>query len=179
MMAERCVMFTNEYIKRRRPSRGSGHFNYNKTGNQNHTRRNINDLNQQTDNAAIQFPARNTWNCSARKVSFNSFRGRSFDQYQNQSTNRNDDTYYRYGYSGNSRGTWKSYGTYPRSPSGLRQDPRQNRQYQLSRPTTTDHSAFRQLNGHELSGFGPHDQRFPIKNDQLLSNASRFAATED
>ena len=32
MIAEKRVTFTNDYNKRRRPSQGSGHFNYNNTG---------------------------------------------------------------------------------------------------------------------------------------------------
>ena len=48
MMAENRVTFTNDYNKRRGPSYGSGHFNYNNTGNQNQAVRDITDAQQLT-----------------------------------------------------------------------------------------------------------------------------------
>ena len=179
-MAEKRVTFTNDYNKRRGPSHGSGQFNYNNTGSRNQTRRNITDAQQSIYEGATQFYPRNNRGDHARNNSFNSGRGRLFDRYQNQFANRNDDNYHRNGFTGTpTRGTGQNIGTFPRSPSGPRQDPQQIRQYKPSRYSTPDNSLFRRSNSEESSGFAPYEQRIPQTNDQRSSHAVRFTNTDD
>ena len=123
------MTFTNDYIRRRGPSHDPRQLNHNEFGSRNHTRTNLNDVNQLTDETATYLSSRNNWNYSARKNSCNSGRGQSFDRQQNHSANRNDDNYHRTSSSRNLRGTWQNFANYPRSPSGPRRDPQQNRQY--------------------------------------------------
>ena len=160
MMAGKRVTFTNDYNKRRGPSHGSGQFTYNNDGNRNPAGRDITDTQQSTYDGAPQFHPRSNWGNPTKNNTFNSGRGRPFNRYQNQFTRRNDDNDYRTGNTGApSGGTWPNIGTNPRSPSGPRQDPPQNRQYQPSRSSTPDNSVFRQSNSQESGGFVPYEQR--------------------
>ena len=107
-------------------------------------------------------------------------RGRPFNRYQNQFCNRIDDNDYRNGSTGApSRGNWQNIGSNPRSPSGRRRDPQQNRQYQPSLSSTPDNSVLRRSNSQESGGFVPCEQRFPRTNDQSGSHAVRFTTTDD
>ena len=127
-LAEKRVTFTNDYNKRRRSSHGSGQFTYNNTGSRNQARRDMTDAQQSTYEEATQFFPRNVWGNPARNNSFNSGRGRSFDQHRKQFANRNEDKYQRNGSTGtSSRGTRQNIGTNPRSASGPRRDPRPSR----------------------------------------------------
>ena len=161
-MAEKRVTFTNDYNKRRGPSHGSGQFTYNIFGNRHQAGRDITDTQQSTSDGAT----RSNWGNPTRNNTFNSGRGRPFNRYQNQFVSRSDDNDYRNGPTGApSRGTWQNIGTNPRSPSGPRRDPQQNRQYQPSRSRTPDNSVFRRSNSQESGGFVPYEQRFPRTND--------------
>ena len=143
-------------------------------------RRDITDAQPSTYEGATPFYPRNNWGNPGRNNSFNPSRGRPFDRYQNQFTNRNDDNYHRNGSSGTpTRGTWQNIGTNPRSPSGPRQDPQPSQQYQPSRSSTPDNSVFRRSNSQESGGFVPYEQRFPQTNDQSSSHAVRFTTTDD
>ena len=134
MMAEKRVTFTNDYIKRRGPSHGSGQFTYNNTGKKNQAGRDIIDTQQSTYDGATQFHRGSNWGNPTRNNTFNSGRGRPFNRYQNQFVNRNDDNDYRNGSTGApSRGTWRNIGSNPRSSSGPRRDPQPSRHYQPSR----------------------------------------------
>ena len=179
-MAEKRVTFTNDYNKRRGPSHGSGQFTYSNTGNRHQAGRDITDTQQSTYDEATQFHPRSNWGNPTRNNTFNSGRGRPFNRYQNQLVNRNDDNDYRNGSTrAPSRGNWQNIGSNPRSPSGPRRDPQQNRQYKPSRSSTHDNSVFQRSNSQESGGFVPYEQRFPQKNDQSDSHAVRFTTTED
>ena len=179
-MAEKLVTFTNDYNKRRGPSHGSGQFTYKNTGNKHQTGRDIPDTQQSTYDGATQFHPRSNWGISPRNNTFNSGRGRPSNRYQNQFVRLNDDNYYRKGNTGApSRGSWQNIGSNPRSPSGLRRDPQQNRQYQPSRSSTPDNSVIRRSNSQESGGFVPYEHRFPRTNDQSGSHAVRFTTTDD
>ena len=144
MMAEKRVTITSEYNKRRGPSHGSRQFIYNNTGYTHQAGRDIADTHQSTYDGATQFHPRNNWGNPTRNFTFNSGCGRPFNRYQNQFGSRNDDNYYRNGSTGApSRGTWQNIGNNPRSLSGPRRDPQQNRQYQPRRSSTPDNSVFR------------------------------------
>ena len=180
MMAERRKTFTNDYNKRRGPSHGSGQFTYNNTGNRNQAGRDITDTQQSNYDGATHFQLRSNWGNAPRNNTLNSGRGRPFNRNQNQFGSRNDDNDYRNGSPGfPSRGTWQNNGTKPRSPSGPRRDPQQNRQYEPSRSGTPDSSVFRRSNSHQSGGFVPYEQRFPRTNDQSGTHAVRFTTTDD
>ena len=178
MMAENRVTFTNDYNKRQGPSHGSGQITCNNSGNRYQGRRDLPDTQQSTYDGATQFHPRSNWGNPMRHNTFNSGRGRPFIRYQNQFTRRNDDNDYGTGNNGApSRGTWQNIGTNPRSPSGPRRDPPQNRQYQPSRSSTPDNSVFRRSNSQESGEFVPYEQHFPRTNDQ--SGSVRFTTTDD
>ena len=178
MMAEKRVTFTNN--KRRGPSHGSSQFTYNNTGTRHQTGRDIPATQQSTYDGATQLHPRSSWGNPPRNNTFNSGRGRPFNRYQNQFGKQNDDKDYRNGSTGApSRGDWQNIGNNPRSPSGPRRDPQQNRQYQPSRSSTPDYSVFRQSNSQESGSFVPYEQRFPRTNDQSGSHAVRFTTTDD
>ena len=180
MMAVKRVTSTNDYNKRRRPSHGSGQFTYSNTGNRHRTGRDITDTQQSTFDGATQFHSRSNWSNPTRTNTFNSGRGRQFNRYQNQFISRNDDNDYRNGSTGAlSSGTWQNIGSNPRSPSGPRRDPQQNRQYQISRSSAPKNSVFRRSNSQESGGFVPYEQRFLRTNDQPSSHAVRFITTDD
>ena len=179
-MAEKRVTFTNDHNKRRGPSHGSGQFTYSKTGNRHQAGRDITDTQQSTYNGATHFHPRSNWGNPTKNTTFNSGRQRPFNQYQNQFVSRNDDNDYRSGSTGAlSRETWQNIGSDPRSPSGPRRDPQQNRQYQPSRSSTPDNSVFRQSNSQESGGFVPYEQRIPRTNEQSSYDAVRFTTTDD
>ena len=118
-MAEKRVTFTNDYIKRRGPSHGSGQLTYNNTGDRKQAGRDITDTQQSTYDGATQFHPRSNWGNPTRNSTFNSSRGRPFNRYQNLFVRRNDDKDYRKGNTGApSRGNWQNIGSNPRSPSG-------------------------------------------------------------
>ena len=172
MTAEKRVTFTNDYNKRRGPSRGSGQFTYNNTGNRHQTGKDVNDTRQSTYDGATQFHPRSNWGNPTKNNTFNSGRGRPFNRYQNQFVSRNDDKGYRNGSTGApSRGTSQNIGSNPPSPSAPRQDPQPSRQYQPSPSSTPHNSVFRRSNSHESGGFVPYEQRFPRTNDQSSSHA--------
>ena len=179
-MAEKRVTFTNDYKKRRGPTHGPGQFTYNNIGNRHQSGKDITDTQQSNYDGAIEFHPRSNWGNPPRNDTFNSDRGRPFNRYQNQFVNRNGDNDYRNDNTGApSRGTWQNIGSNPRSPSGPRRDPQQNRQYQPSRSSTPDNSVFRRSNSQEFGGFVPYEQRFPRTNDQSDSHAVRFTTTDD
>ena len=155
-MAEKRVTFTNDYNRRRGPSHGSGQFTYNNSGNRYQTGRDLPDTQQSIYDGATQFHPRSNWGNPTRNNTFNYGRGRQFNRYQNQFIRRNDDSDYGTDNTGApSRGNWQNIGTNPRSPSGLRRDPPQNRQYQPSRSSTPDNLVFRRSNSQESGGFVP------------------------
>ena len=180
MMAEKRATFTNDYNKRRGPSQGSGQFTYNNIGNRHQAGRDMPDTQQSTYDGATQFHPRSNWGNSPRNYTFNSGGGRPFNRYQNQFFNRNEHNDYRSGFTGApSRGNWKNIGSNPRSPSGPRRDPQQNRQYQPSRSSTPDNSVFRRSNSQESGSFVPYEQRFPRTYDQSVSHSVQFTTTDD
>ena len=179
-MAEKRVTFTNDYIKRRGPSHGSGQFTYSNTGNRYQAGADLTDTQQSTYDGATQFHPRSNWVNPTRNNTFNSGRGRPFNRYQNQFVSRIDDNDYKNGSTGApSRRAWQKIGSNPRSPSGPRRDPQPRRQYQSSRSSTPDNSVFRRSNSQESGGSVPYEQRFLRTNDQSGSHAVRFTTTED
>ena len=130
MVAEKRVTFWNGYNKHRRNSLGSGQFKYEHTGSRNQVTWEMADLQQSTYEGATQLKLRNTWGNPAKNNSFNSGRGRSFQRYQNQFANRNDNNYHSNGSTGNpTNGTWQIFGINPRSASGSRRDAQPSRLY--------------------------------------------------
>ena len=72
MAAGKRVTFMNGSIKRRGPSRGSGQFTYENTGNRNQAGRDITDAQQSTYDGASQFHPRSIWGNPAWNNTVNS-----------------------------------------------------------------------------------------------------------
>ena len=180
MMTEKRVTFTNDSNKRGGSSHGSGQFTYNNIGNRHQAGRDIPDTQQSTYDGATEYHPRSNCGNPPRNNIFNSGRGRPFNRYQNQFVNRNDDNDYRNSFTGApSRRNWQNIGSNPRSLSGPRRYPQQNRQYQPSRSSTPDNLVVRRPNSQETGGIVPYEQRFPRTNEQSGSDAVRLTTTDD
>ena len=173
------MTITTDYNKHRRPSHGSGQFNYSNTGSRNQARKDITAAQQLLHEEATQFNPRSIWGNPARNNLFNSGRGRSFDQYQSHFANKNEDNYLKNGSTGTtSRRNWQNTGNNPRSPPVQRQDPQPSRQYQPSRFFTPEISVFRRSSSQESGGLVPYEQQFPRTIDQSSSHAVRLTTKD-
>ena len=137
--AEKKVTFTQDYNKKRGPDHGSEQWNR----GQDFQRRNQNFTNDRirgTPPIAYQ-------NFSPRRNSAygdnNPNSGRSYDQRQNQSFNRNDGDRSRNGPINNSNGNWRNQGNFSRSPSTQRGACSQNNFYRQPRTNQSNNSALR------------------------------------
>ena len=173
--AEKKVTFTQDYYKKRGPDHGSEQW----TRGQDFQRRNQNFTNdgfRGTSFIAYQ-------NFSLRPNSAygnnNPNNGRSYDQRQNQSFNRNDGNRSRNGSFNNSNGNWRNQGNFSRSPLTQRGDFSQKNFYCQPRTDQPNSSALRRPDNRTTTSFTPYEQKFPQNNNQTASNVVRFTTTDD
>ena len=138
--AEKKVTFTQDYNKKRGPDHGSQQ----RTRGQDFQRRNNNYNNdgfrRNSPNNYQNFSPRPNFAYENNRLG----NGRSSDQGQNQSFNRNDVNRSRHGSFNNSKGNWRTNGNFSRLPSTKRRDFSRNNPYRQPRsdqPNNSD-SAF-------------------------------------
>ena len=105
--------------------------------------------------------------------------GRSYDQRQNQSFNRNDGNRSRNGLFNKPNGNWRNNGNFSRSPSIQRRDYSQNSSNGQSRSDWPNNSAFRRSDNRPTTSFTSYEQNFPQNNNRTASNVVRFTTTDD
>ena len=147
--AEKRVTFTQDYIKKRGPSHGSGQWN---------------------DNHSYQPISYGQENQS---------RGRLFDQRSDQFPNRNDGNRSISGNYNNQNGTWRNNGNFSRSPSGQGRDFSQGNTFCRPQPIQPRTSPFRRPDGNPTTGSPSNEQKFPQSNSQTSTNVVRFTTTDD
>ena len=167
------VTFTQDYNKKRGPDHGSEQW----TRGQDFQRRNqnFNDRFNGTSPTAYQ-------NFSPRPNSAygnNNNSGRSYDQRENQSFNRNDGNRSQNGPSNKPNGNWRNNGNFSRSPSTQRRDYSQNSSNGQSKSDWPNNSAFRRSDNRPTTSFAPYEQKFPQNNNHTASNVVRFTTTDD
>ena len=173
--AEKKVTFTQDYNKKRGPDRGSEQW----TRGRDFQRRNQNftkDRFRGTSSFAYQkFSPRQ----NSAYGNNNPNNGRSYDQRQNQSINRNDGNRSRNGPFNNSNGNWRNNGKFSRSPSTQRRDFSQNSSNCQSRIDWPNNSAFRRSENRFRTIFTSYEQKLPQNNNQTASNVVRFTTTDE
>ena len=173
--AERKVTFTQDYNKKRGPDHGSQQW----TRGQDFQRRNHNYNNdgfrRNSPNNYQTFSPRPNPPYGHNRPD----NGRSFDQRQNQSFNRNDGNRSRHESFNNQNGNWRNNGNFSRSPSNPRKDFSQNNSYRQPRNDQPNNSAFRRSDNRPTTSFTPYEQKFPQNNNQTSSNVVRFTTTDE
>ena len=171
--AEKKVTFTQDYNKKRGPDHGSEQW----TRGQDFQRRNqnFNDRLRGTSTAYQNFSPRP----KSAYGNNNPNNGRSYDQRQNQSFNRNDGNRSRNGPFNKPNVNWRNNGNFSRSPSTQRRDYSQNSSNGQSRSDWPKKSAFRRSDNRPTTSFTPYEQKFPQNNNQTASNVVRFTTTDD
>ena len=173
--AEKKVTFTQDYNKKRGPYHGSEQW----TRGQGFQRKNQNYNNDRfRRNSATTYQSFSPKPNSAYGDN-NPNNGRSYDQRQNQSFNRNDGNRSRNGSFNNSNGNWRNHGNFSRSPSTQRGDFSQNNSYRQPRTDQRNNSAFHRPGNRTTTSFTPYDQKFPQNNNQTASNVVRITTTDD
>ena len=173
--AEKRVTFTQDYNKKRGADPGSEQW----TGGQDFQRRNQNFTNYRfrgTSPTGYQNFSPRPNSAYGNNTPNN---GRSHDQRQNQSFNRNDGNRSRNGLFNKPNGNWWNNGNFSRSPSTQRRDYSQNSSNGQSRSDWPNNFAFRISDNRPTTSFTPYEQKIPQNNNQTASNVVRFTTTDD
>ena len=172
---EKKVTFTQDYNKKRGPDHGSEQW----SRGQDFQRRNQNFTN---DRIRVTSPFAYQ-NFSSRPNSAygnnNPNNGRSYDQRQNQSFNRNDGNRSRNGSFNNSNGNWRNHGNFSRSPSTQIGDFSENNFYRQPRTDQPNNTAFRRPDDRTTTSFTHYEQKLPQNKNQTAFNVVLFTTTDD
>ena len=146
------VTFTQDYIKKRGPSHGSGQWN----NNQNCSYRPNSYYGQDNQN-----------------------RGRLFDRRSDQFSNRNDGDRTNDRDFNIQSGTWRNNGNFSRSPSGKIREFSQGNSFRRHQPFQSRISPFRRSDGKPATTSSSYEQKFPQSSNQTSMNVVRFTTTFD
>ena len=175
MTAEKKVIFTQDYNKRRGPTHGSSTSTFTKE-DQYH----MNIAKQMASAGADQAYQRIQNQSQSRPFMqnrpFNGDRSHTFNGRLNFSSNNRPFQKRENSYGQNNSQRWPNNQNFSRSPSGPRR-PENRKSRPQTPPKPVPFSAF----GRSQSAFDftPYDQKFPPNNDRTSSNSAQFSTTED